>query len=210
MVTKQLTYNVTPTGARVIEYIVVHDTGNKSVGANAQMHFNYFNGGDRGASADFFVDSAGAWKVNDYRKHYSWHCGDGHGMYGISNKNSIGVEICVNADGDYDKAYNNAIELVRKLKEELPKAKVVRHYDASHKNCPASMSANNWGRWNTFIERVNTMTHEEILKKVCASPDEWIKAITYAMKEAHHADSKTPIFKYLPELLKKLYYTNLK
>ena len=52
---KQIAYNrVTRNSA--IRYIVIHDTGNKSKGADADSHFRYFNGGNRNSSADFFVD----------------------------------------------------------------------------------------------------------------------------------------------------------
>ena len=36
------------------------------------------------------------------------------------------------------------------LELSIPIDRVVRHYDASLKNCPASMSANGWALWNTF------------------------------------------------------------
>lgn len=208
MIIKQIAYNVTPCYARVIDYIVIHDTGNKSKGANAQMHFNYFNGGERGASADFFVDDKGVWKINDYKKYYSWHCGDGRGAYGITNKNSVGVEICVNSDGNYDLAVNNTIDLVRNLKQEYPKAKVVRHYDASRKLCPASMSLNNWDSWNKFIERVDNMDYIEIIKKVTSDPERWIKGIEAAIKMAKDNSNvgDLEVLQYLPDLIKKVYY----
>src|SRR5690606_36630652 len=75
----------------------------------------------------------------------------------ITNKNSIGIEICVNSDGNYAKAFQNAVELVAYLMKELniPIERVVRHYDASRKSCPASMSANNWSKWQEFKAAVN-------------------------------------------------------
>lgn len=148
---KQIAYNkVGRTTA--IKYIVIHDTGNKSKGANADAHFNYFNGGNRNSSADFFVDDKKILQVNDYTRYYTWQVGDGKGKYGVTNANSIGIEICVNADGDYEKAFNSAIELTKYLMKELniPIERVVRHYDASRKNCPASMSDNNWSKWLVF------------------------------------------------------------
>lgn len=148
---KQIAYNkVGRTTA--IKYIVIHDTGNKSKGANADAHFNYFNGGNRNSSADFFVDDKKILQVNDYTRYYTWQVGDGKGKYGVTNANSIGIEICVNADGDYEKAFNNAIELTKYLMKELniPVERVIRHYDASRKNCPASMSDNNWSKWLVF------------------------------------------------------------
>ena len=147
----QIKYNRTKRTIKP-QYIVVHDTGNKNKGADADAHFNYFNGGNRNSSADVFVDDNKILKVNDYHTYYTWHCGDGKGKYGISNANSVGVEICINSDGDYDKAVKNAIVAVRDLMAELniPIDRVVRHYDASRKNCPATMSADSWKNWNAF------------------------------------------------------------
>ena len=74
-------------------------------------------------------------QVNDYAKYYTWHCGDGKGKYGITNSNSIGIEICINSDGNYNIAFQNAVELTKHLMKELniPIERVVRHYDASRK-----------------------------------------------------------------------------
>ena len=152
---KQIAYNrVARTSA--IKYIVIHDTGNKSKGSDADAHFKYFNGGNRNSSADFFVDDTKVLQVNDYTKYYTWQVGDGKGKYGITNQNSVGIEICVNADGDYYKAFENAVELTKYLMKELdiPADRVVRHYDASRKNCPASMSDGNWVMWKEFKEKI--------------------------------------------------------
>ena len=152
---KQIAYNRS-TRQKKIEYIVIHDTGNIGKGANAESHFKYFNGGDRNASADFFVDDTQALCVNDYYKYYTWHCGDGKGKYGISNSNSIGIEICVNSDCDIKKAVENTIILVKELMKELniPIERVVRHYDASRKNCPNSMKKNDWAEWHIFKQKL--------------------------------------------------------
>ncbi len=135
-----------------IRYIVIHDTGNPAFGADAESHYRYFHSANRGSSADIFVDDTSAWYVNDYTKYYTWHCGDGRGKYGITNQNSIGVELCINADGNYTKALQNLATVVQALMTELsiPIERVVRHYDASRKNCPASMAANNWRQWDEF------------------------------------------------------------
>ena len=148
---KQIAYNISKRNTAAT-YIVIHDTGNKNRGADAEAHFKYFNGGNRNSSADFFVDDKQVLQVNDYLKNYTWHCGDGKGRYGITNANSIGIEICVNSDGNYEKAYAHAIELTKQLMKELNITvdRVVRHYDASRKNCPASMSSQSWALWNDF------------------------------------------------------------
>jgi N-acetylmuramoyl-L-alanine amidase CwlA len=152
---KQIAHNkVARTSA--IKYIVVHDTANKSKGADADAHFNYFNGGNRNSSADFFVDDKKILQVNDYTKYYTWQVGDGKGKYGITNQNSIGIELCVNEDGNYNKAFCNMVDLTKYLMKELgiPSERVVRHYDASRKNCPASMSKNDWAYWQDFKNRI--------------------------------------------------------
>ncbi len=152
---KQIAYNRVKRTSE-IRYIVIHDTLNPKKGANADAHFKYFNSRNRNSSADFFVDDKKILQVNDYTKYCTWQVGDGKGKYGITNQNSIGVEICVNSDGDYDKAFLNAVELTKYLMKELgiPAERVVRHYDASRKNCPASMSENSWAKWEEFKEAI--------------------------------------------------------
>ncbi|CCJ33083.1 N-acetylmuramoyl-L-alanine amidase [Caloramator australicus] len=152
---KLIKYNFSSRNGKKIEYIVIHDTNNKGKGADAEAHFRYFNGGNRNASAHYFVDDKKILQLID-DKYAAWHVGDGRGRFGITNQNSIGIEICVNADGDYNKALANAIELTRYLmkKYNIPLERVVRHYDASRKLCPASMSANNWAKWQWFKEQL--------------------------------------------------------
>lgn len=164
---KQIAYNRSPRST-TIKYIVVHDTGNTGKGANAESHYKYFNGGDRGSSADVFVDDTQALQVNDWNKHYTWHCGDGHGAYGITNANSVGVEMCINSDGNYEKAFARTVEVVKYLMATLgiDAEHVVRHYDASRKNCPASMSGNNRARWKEFKQRITEDIDMEELKKL--------------------------------------------
>lgn len=169
-INKQIRYNCS-VRTQPIKYIVVHDTGNPSEGANAKAHYNYFNGGNRDSSADIFVDDGSVWVVNDYHKYYAWHCGDGRGKYGITNGNSVGVEMCINRDGNYEKALENTAAIVRELMCELniPIERIVRHYDASRKDCPASMSRNGWAKWNEFKNMLKgddlTMSQYEELKR---------------------------------------------
>lgn len=162
---KQIAYNCSWRSS-AIKYIVVHDTGNDDKGADAERHYLYFNGGDRDSSADVFVDDHQAIKVNDWDKYYTWHCGDGHGKYGITNANSVGVEMCINSDSDYEKAFDRTVAVVKELMSVLgiDADHVVRHYDASRKDCPMSMSGNGWARWNEFkkrIKEVDEVSREE-------------------------------------------------
>lgn len=138
-----------------IKYIVIHYTGNK--GDTALANATYFYGGNRGASAHYFVDDNSIWQsVED--SNGAWHVGDGHGRYGITNTNSIGIEQCCNKSGVIsEKTENNCIELVRHLmnKYKIDINHVVRHYDASRKTCP-NWQNNNWERWWKFKEKIKS------------------------------------------------------
>lgn len=174
-----------------IKYIVIHDTGNKSKGSDSEAHFRYFNGENRNASAHYFVDEKQIIQtVNNLNT--SWHVGDGKGKYGITNQNSIGIEICVNSDGNYEKALKNTIWLTKKLMNDynINIENVVRHFDASRKNCPASMSLNNWSKWNEFkkalqnkeTEKKDIITIDDAIKKlgnlkIISTSEYWYNAI---------------------------------
>ena len=193
-VKKQIKYNISNRNQSV-KYIVIHDTGNPSAGATASAHFNYFNGGNRASSADIFVDDSSAWTVNDYHKYYTWHVGDGKGRFGITNANSVGIEMCINQDGNYDKAMQNTIIIAKELMKELniPISRVIRHYDASRKNCPASMSANNWKLWKDFTRELMknegddlTMAQYEELKNEIKELTETVKILATEINDLKH------------------------
>lgn len=163
----QIKYNITPRSSS-IKYIVIHDTGNKSKGADARAHYNYFSGENRNSSADCFIDSEEILWINDYNKYYTWHCGDGKGKNGITNNNSVGLELCVNTDSNYDKAFNNLIEETARIAKKLniKDANIVRHFDASGKTCPASMLDNNWEKWKLFKNEVKKKMNELKFKDI--------------------------------------------
>lgn len=140
-----------------IKYLVIHDTGNPNKGAGALNHRNYVENNKRGASAHYFVDDKVIVQyVGDSLSAGS--VGDGKGKYGITNANSLSVEMCINSDADYAKTYKNTIELTKNLmrKFNIPIDRVVRHYDASRKNCPGHMSKNSWNAWWKFKEDIKT------------------------------------------------------
>lgn len=146
-----------------IKYIVIHDTANKSKKAGAIAHKNYFLTTNRKASADFVIEENKIIKLNNYEKYFTWHCGDGKGKYGITNSNSIGLEMCINSDANMQKTINSTIILVYKLMKELkiPIERVVRHYDASRKICPASLSYDNWRGWIKFKNALHEYIEEQ-------------------------------------------------
>lgn len=137
-----------------IKYIVIHDTANKRKGANAYNHYLYFGSAHRNSSAHFFVDDCNILQILPIG-YAAWHVGDGkRGI--ITNENSIGVEMCINEDSDRNMTKNNMIRLIHYLLLmcKLPATSVVRHFDASDKICPGSMSQNNWQEWKEFIKSI--------------------------------------------------------
>jgi hypothetical protein len=146
-------------------YITVHETGNKSVGANAQMHARYLKGStanDAPVSWHFTVSSEQIYQHLPVIES-AFHAGDGG--QGIGNRQSIGIEICVNADGNFEKAKANAQWLIRTLMAErhIKIENVVQHNHWSGKNCPQTMRETN--TWKPFIDGIqkvegNTMTNE--------------------------------------------------
>lgn len=146
-------------GHSEIKFIVIHYTGNYSVGADAEAHYKYLQRATRYGSAHYYVDDRQIIQtIGDSR--VAWSVGDnqGHGRYlnGCTNNNSISIEMCVNADADQKKTYKNVLELTKNLmaKFKVPADKVCRHYDVSRKDCPHNFRANNWAMWWQFKEEI--------------------------------------------------------
>ena len=74
--------------------LVLHYTGSGSSSKGAALaNCQYFGRANRNASAHYFVDDGSIYEYADPKKWYTWHCGDGHGKYGITNANSIGIGV---------------------------------------------------------------------------------------------------------------------
>ena len=146
-------YNFSSRNGNSIKYIVLHYTGNK--GDTAKNNATYFGGGNRNASAHYFVDDNYIYQVVE-DNNSAWSVGDGKGLYGITNSNSISIEMCCAKDGQItEKTEANAVELVKMLmsKYNISVSNVVRHYDASRKICP-NWSSDNWSRWTSFKNKL--------------------------------------------------------
>lgn len=157
----QTKYNLTRVSNRKadIKHSVTHYTATL---ASAKNNCLYFGGGNRNASADFFIDQDGTiYQFNaNLNLYYSWHCGDGYGKYGITNYNSIGIEVVCNG-GLFTKEQQESLrDLNLWLMSEygiLPK-NVDRHYDASRKLCPKPYcgSAIKNKRWTALHSYITT------------------------------------------------------
>jgi len=167
--------NYTACSSRTISYIVMHYTGSTGTGkANAK----YFTTSGREASAHYFVGHASE-DAQIYQSvapvNKAWHCGTSGTYYHdeCRNSNSIGIELACHNDtsdtsasssGWYfdDETVDQAVELVKALMETYSIAAdhVIRHYDVTHKTCPAPY-VNDETQWEAFLARLETTTTTE-------------------------------------------------
>lgn len=147
-----------------VKYIVVHYTANgKPSTANAaKNNCIYFSGGNRSASAHFFIDDSAIWEFADPSKWSCWHVGDGGGAYGITNQNSIGIEVVQDGNGAFSASEIGRLAwLVQRLMRQfsVPASRVVRHYDASRKACPlyyTPYGAGGTSAWEALRKRITS------------------------------------------------------
>lgn len=133
-------------------YIVIHETDNWSKGADAKAHATAMKNGNLAGTVHYYVDSKSVYQTLDHNDG-AWAVGDGKGKYGITNRNSINIEICVNPETDYYKAVDKAEQLAASLLKQYGWGTdhLKRHYDASRKNCPRRIQAE--GRWPEFVKK---------------------------------------------------------
>ena len=180
-----------PGGLNLCSYLTIHETGNAARGADAAAHASYLKGD---AAANTLV--SWHYTVDDHAivQHLpdtetAYHAGDG--AKGPGNTKSIGVEICVNQGGDFEKAKQNAAALVRLLMTEhsIPLERVVQHNHWNGKDCPKTIR-NTPGGWEEFLNLCkgdetpvsNLETDVEVLAQagIVTSPDYWKTGSGYA------------------------------
>ena len=130
-------------------YVVIHETDNWSRGADAKAHATAMKNGNLAGTVHYYVDSDSVYQTLDH-KDGAWAVGDGGGKYGITNRNSINIEICVNPESDYYKAVDKAEQLAASLLKQYGWGtdRLKRHYDASRKHCPRRIQDE--GLWPEF------------------------------------------------------------
>ena len=158
-------------GTNSRKYITIHETANTSKGATAQAHANLqSNGNSRQASWHYQVDDVQA--IQSYADTaVCWHAGSSAG-----NAQSIGVEICVNSDGDFRKAVENAAALVAHLMRKfgVPIANVVQHNRWSGKNCPTNLRNGAKGiTWAQFLDMVRANAGQPVQASEPAASSAW-------------------------------------
>ncbi len=163
-----------PGEKREIKWLVVHETDNYSKGADAEAHslFLFHN-----ANAEENIVSW-HYTVDDHQIYHhlpddetAYHAGDGSQEDG-GNMSGVGIEMCVNEDGNFEQTLINAERLCARLLIEYglkPKA-LKKHQDFSpeKKVCPSTLI--NTGRWDEFYKSVEERYEE--LKKADKNEDE--------------------------------------
>ena len=138
---------------RKIKYIVIHETDNKSVGANAKNHAEYLSKNNKTSTS---------WHYTVDDKEIYHHIPDNevahHAATEKGNLYGIGIELCVNEDGNFEKTFENAAKLVACLLKEynLSINDIKTHNDFSGKDCPHSILQNNrMGEFKNKVKEFN-------------------------------------------------------
>jgi len=152
-----------PGRANPMNFITVHETGNTRAGANALSHAEYLKGNTAAnapVSWHYTVDDT---RVVQHipENEDAFHAGDGGGN---GNRQSIGIEICVNPDGNFQKAIDRAAALVADIcrRRKIPIENVRQHFNWSGKNCPENIRAGKPHNWNVFLEKVKVSITDSV------------------------------------------------
>ena len=121
--------------------------------AKVQYRYAFEQNDARAASWNYQVDAYNIYQSFEDNV-ICWHAGDGTATPGSGNNNGIGIEMCVNQDGNYEGTLANNAKLVASLmlQYNLTLDNVKRHYDFSGKECPSYLIRT--GRWEEFVEMV--------------------------------------------------------
>jgi N-acetylmuramoyl-L-alanine amidase CwlA len=168
-------------------FVTVHNTSNTSPGADAKAHSR-------------FVRNTGYYMVGTKKNWVSWHftvddnvaiqhlpISEKGWHAGAGNAESIGVEICMNAGIDQQKAFDNAALLIGSLLRDLglETASAVRtHQSWTGKSCPTLLLKST--DWNAFIQSIELARNAESDQPVVAQSE------LDATKAAPEAQSDAP------------------
>lgn len=175
--------------SNVLQYIVVHNTDNFAAGADANAHARAQFNGNLSTSVHYYTDDKETVYQAALHGRGCWHVGVNYGgrLFGtVNNRNSIGVEMCVQAEYDFNMAFANTVEFVRQLMAEtgIPADRVLQHYDVCAKNCPSQIRAK--GMWEEFKRQIrnggtgpveDVSSYTKIMGKAAASAEQMEKYI---------------------------------
>lgn len=166
-----------PGRKNTMQYITLHETGNTASGADARAHAQYLKGKGCTVSWHYTVDDTRAVQHLPDTE-VGFHAGDRTG-----NNNSIGIEVCVNADGNLTRAYENCARLCRDLckKHGIEQKNIVFHHKWNGKDCPKNLRRGIPFSFDEFLERMQSLPSEW-------ATDEWARA-----KQRGITDGRRPL-----------------
>lgn len=149
--------------------IVVHNTDNFAAGADALAHARaQYNGNFQNMSAHYYVDDGDTAYQAAPHSRGCWHVGVNYGGNNLferyGNRSSIGVEMCVQAGYNYEKAFQNTVAVVKEIMREtgIPASRVYRHYDICSKHCPSQIiERGDWERFKSLISGAASVEQPE-------------------------------------------------
>lgn len=148
-----------PGTKRQIKYIVIHETGNKDEGANAEAHSVYLRVNDTDFNSWHYTVDETSIVHHIPDNEIAYHAGDTSKKTG-GNQNGIGIELCVNSGSDFEKTINNAAKLSAYLMNfyGLKLDSLKQHHDFTGKECPENILKNK--RSDEFKKLVGTYLKE--------------------------------------------------
>jgi len=134
--------------------LVIHWTANQGKGANAVANRNYFNNPTTIASAHYIVDDTQIVQClpeNEMGYHVGANSYKPEALKQLSsypNNCTIGIEMCVNSDGNFQAMYQNTVEHAADILKRYGWGvdKLWRHFDITGKNCPAYFVSDDYAR----------------------------------------------------------------
>lgn len=178
---------ITPRG------LVIHWTANESKGANAVANRNYFNNPTTEASAHYIVDDRQIIRClpeNEMGYHVGAKSYKPNALTQLStypNNCTIGIEMCVNIDGDFHEMYQKTLELVADILKRYGWGvnHLWRHFDITGKNCPAYFVSDDYAR------KFMGMTASQAWDKLKGDVNKMINPQPNAKPVDKNADTKT-------------------
>lgn len=185
---------ITPKG------LVIHWTANTGKGADADNNRNYFNNSGVYASAHYIVDDyqiVQCLPENEMAYHVGAKSYKPTKLSNYPNDCTIGIEMCVNSDGNFDKMYKNTVELAADICKRYgwTRDNLYRHYDITGKDCPRYFVDNGtamlygfasaslgWERFKADVE-IAILGGEEVKKADVSYNGKGIEAVWHEGKQ---------------------------
>jgi N-acetylmuramoyl-L-alanine amidase len=193
---------ITPRG------LVIHWTANEGKGANAVANRNYFNKPTTEASAHYIVDDKQIVRClpeNEMAYHVGAKQYKPEALAKLSsypNNCTIGIEMCVNADGNFQETYRRTVELAADILKRYGWGvdRLWRHFDITGKNCPAYFVSDDFARKYTGLTAAQAWAKfkDDVQRKlVTANPQPAQKPVDKVSIEIN--GSRLPVQGYLKD-----------